>query len=61
MYFVHACGLRVFFLEHGALGSRQFAPKIVAMSVRFIHFLSILPCERACRAAEAARGAKRLV
>ena len=38
--YVHACGVRVVFLEHGALfASRQYAPKIAHLSVRFILIL----------------------
>ena len=42
--------------------SRQFAPKIVGLSVHFIHIIliTLFPCEGAQRAVEAARGAKRL-
>ena len=38
-YFVHACGVRVVFVEHGVLAfaSGQFAPKTIQLSVRFIH------------------------
>ena len=36
-YFVHACGVRVVFVDHGALASRQFALKSMDVSVRFIH------------------------
>ena len=66
-YFVHACGVRVAFVDHVellAFASRQCAPRTTDLSVRFIHSHSVqffLVNERSGRRTEAARGAKRLV
>ena len=53
-------GLFSWNIELLVFASRQIAPKIVDLSVRFIRIL-FYSCQRAQRAAEAARGAKHRV